>query len=369
MWTDKGNIEDVFAKYHHILTKYGCSDMDILALQNMWNEPHRFYHNQEHLEEILGLIEGERFNLTDVDHLEESEANTLWYDTLIVTAFFHDAIYDPHSKTNEEESAELFKQMCVKAQPEFIKVVENCILDTKDHTITATSIYSDQFLKFDLNGMINGSLTRMISDEAKIMREFGFVDYDTYKNVRGISFLEKFAPHVKSINPNSQVDSYIDWFKNRVPNIAIYPGSFFPFHKGHLDILKRAERVFDKVIILLCVNPTKNNNVDHMRTYLSVLRKKLPNNQIEFYDGMLHNYIKLLKAPINAPVNVTIVKGLRSASDFDAEKLQLRFMEDMSPDINVMYIVSDRKFEHVSSSAIKQIQSMGSINEANEYLI
>jgi len=371
MWSDR-DLKGPFLKYRDILTKYGCSDEDIAKLQSMWNEPHRVYHNQEHLDEIISLIENWKSPTIIDGKMTETE-----FDLFILTAIFHDAIYDPRAKSGENElnSAELFLKMCPKAAESELNpqgnpyksvsdFVYGMILDTKDHTQEPSSTYSRVFLEYDLHGMINGSLSRMISDEAKIMREYGFVDYETYHNVRGTQFLEKFAPHIKKLNPNSKVEEYLDWYKNRTPNIAIFAGSFYPFHKGHLDILKRAERIFDKVIVLLCVNPGKNNNSEHVKGYIiNELRGKLPNNQIEFFDGMLHNYIKKLSYP------VSIVKGLRNASDFDSEKLQLRYMEDMCPDINIVYIVSDRKYEHISSSGIKQIQSMGALSEAKEYLI
>ena len=368
MWTDKGELNSTFTKYHPILTKYGCTDDDVLNLQNMWNEPHRVYHNQEHLEEILGLIENLRStrpNMTEVA-----------FDIFVLAAFFHDAVYDPKSKTNEEDSAELFLKTCYKATDIYntgtIEVdnpagtvtnfVYAMILDTKDHTKNPSSYFSGQFLIFDLNGMINGSVSRMIADEGKIMREFGFVDFDVYKNVRGTMFLDKFATHIKSINKDSKVEEYIDWYKNRTPKIAVFAGSFFPFHRGHHDILKRAERIFDKVIVLLCINPSKNNNSEQVKEYIEKdLSKKLPNNQIEFFSGMVHEYVKSKNYPLS------VVKGLRNASDFDSEKLQLRYMEDFYPDINIVYIVSDRKFEHVSSTGVKQIQSFGA--NADHYLL
>lgn len=370
MWTDTGEIKGPFEKYHSILIKYGCSESDIVKLQAMWNEPHRFYHNQEHLDEILHLIEQD-CKITNVHNYNETE-----FELFILVAFFHDAVYDPKAdkKMNELKSAELFLIMCPLSEKvenlmpnDLYKTVGEfgygMILDTIDHTQKPSSAYSEKFLEFDLNGMIHGDVSRMIKDEGKIMREFGFVDYNTYKNVRGTQFLEKFAAHIKSKYPNSKVDSYLDWYKNYTPKIAIYPGTFYPFHKGHLDILKRAERVFDKVVILMCVNPGKNNDAEKVKAHMHEVRLKLPNNQIEFFDGMLHNYIKKLNYP------VSLIKGLRNASDFDAEKLQLRYMEDMCPDINIVYIVSDRKYEHISSSGIKQIQSMGATEEAKEYLL
>ena len=367
MWTDKGDIKGPFEKYHGILTKYGCTDENILSLQNMWNEPHRVYHNQDHLDEIITLIENWKISHSNMTETE--------MDLYVLTAIFHDAIYDPKSKSNELDSAELFLKMCPLAKKTELneagqpyksvsEFVYDMIIDTKDHTKKPSSWYSGQFLIFDLHGLIFGTMSRKIEDEAKIMREFGFVDYAEYKDKRGTLFLNRYATHIKNMHPHSNVMEYVDWYENRTPKIAIFAGTFFPFHRGHLDILQRAERIFDKVIVLVCVNPGKNNDSYNVQQYVkNELSKKLPNNQVEFFDGMLHDYVKKLNYP------VSIVKGLRNASDFDSEKLQLRYMEDMYPDINIVYIVSDRKYEHVSSSGIKMIQSMGALKEAEKYLI
>lgn len=369
MWTDKGDINGLFEQYGDILRKYGCSDEDILDLQNRWNEPHRVYHNQDHLLEILDLIEqSNKIHHKNMDPLE-MEKDIKEYESLILCAFFHDAVYDPKSKTNEEDSHVLFKKMCRKENdsPEkklIVYEVERMILDTKDHTKEPHSEISAKFLKFDLNGLINGSLSRMIQDEKKLFREFGFVDYSIYKKSRKELFLDKFAPHVKKINSQSHIDEYIDWFNHYTPKIAVFAGTFVPMHLGHLDILKRAEQMFDKVIVLLCINPKKSNDSTKVIEYIEKeLRPKLPNNQIDFYNGMLHEYVKGCGYPI------TVVKGLRNPSDFDSEKIQLRYMEDMHPEIKVAYIICDRKFEHVSSSGITMIQNMkGGIDEASKYL-
>ena len=82
------------------------------------------------------------------------------------------------------------------------------------------------------------------------------------------------------------------------------------------------------------------------------------------FEGMLTDYVKSKSYP------VSIVKGLRNPTDFDSERLQLRFMEDMDPNINIIYIISDRKYEHLSSSAIRQISSADSNPDlVGKYLI
>ena len=354
-------LKGPFNEHALVLSQFGCSEKNVLKLQEMWNEPHRYYHNQEHLEEILSLAE-KSYTGNDprmVDGKSNPRMGDLLhsYYMLIVAAFFHDAVYDPMSNLNEEKSATLMFKMCDSSAD--LDVIEKIILDTKDHTKPASSKLSEMFLEFDLHGLANGSVSRMIEDEKKIFKEYGFVDYSMYKMRRG-EILESFIPYILKKNPDSKVREYIDWFKNRDVKIAVYPGTFFPFHRGHLDILQKAERVFDKVILAFGMNPAKPDERKPRFKYLEEMRANMPNHQIEIFEGMATEYVKSKNYP------VSVVKGLRNPTDFDAERLQLRFMEDMDPSINIVYIISDRKYEHLSSSAIRMIQAIGEKEKPGE---
>lgn len=322
-----------------ILKKNGCSDEDVKTILDNWMDPVRKYHTLNHLIEILSLIERWRSSYPQL--IDEM------YEPLILCAFFHDAVYNPRAKDNEERSAEMFRSMCYgKVDEKRFHLVYNMIMDTKDHTKEASSSCSRFFISFDLHGLIFGSLSRMIHDEGLIFREFGFVDYATYKTNR-TKLLRKFERMILNTFPPSLISTYIDWCENvNAPKIAVYSGSFNPFHVGHLDILKKAEGMFDKVIIQIGKNPEKPGD---LTSRVAAIEKLLPNNQVIVYDGLLANLEKHLGYPI------TIVKGIRNEDDLKFEKMQLRFTEDYNPDVKMCFIVGDRKFEHVSSSSIKQL--------------
>ncbi len=135
--------------------------------------------------------------------------------------------------------------------------------------------------------------------------------------------------------------------------IAIYPGSFNPFHVGHLNILEKAEAIFDHVIIARGGNPFKK---DVERLPMPV--KALAGRQIIEYDGMLTDFIKDL--PFK---NVTVIRGLRNASDLSYEITQYRYLQHFMPDIQVVSIFCAAEYEHISSSAIKALKVFGRDSE------
>lgn len=139
--------------------------------------------------------------------------------------------------------------------------------------------------------------------------------------------------------------------------IAIYPGSFNPFHKGHQNILEKAERIFGEgnVIISVGVNPDKQTNtVDDLR--VESIRKQLPSKNVEGYSGFLTEYVRLKKEQTGK--EVVVIRGLRNGHDFDYEYNQLRFMWDQMPDLNIICLFADPVYMHVSSSAYRALEKV-----------
>lgn len=143
--------------------------------------------------------------------------------------------------------------------------------------------------------------------------------------------------------------SFLDYVRNKKPVIAIYAGSFNPFHKGHKNVMEKAEKIFDKVIIAVGDNKSKSvEGFSNVKT-LDYLKYK----QIDFYKGLLSDYLK------TKPYDVTLIRGLRSSFDFQHELNQHRFLQTLMPEIKIVNIFCDSEFEHISSSSIKQLISYG----------
>lgn len=153
--------------------------------------------------------------------------------------------------------------------------------------------------------------------------------------------------------------------------IAIYCGSFNPFHIGHLNIVEKTERIFGKGNVIICfgVNPDKVDPSKRAEYVKSVgekcheLETKL-GRQVEVYNGFLHDFITELEKEGN---NVVLIRGLRNGDDLDYEVNQMRFINDFKKNVNVVYITCDKEFEHISSSAIRKISEFG--GDVTKYLV
>jgi len=284
-----------------------------------YGEPHRFYHNWEHITSML----------------KSAKEQNILSEDLMLAILFHDIIYDPKEKDNEEKSAELFKIY----YPSKIDVY-NAILETKTHKPT-TSL-SSRLCKLDLE-VLYSDFNTFANYENNIFKEYQFVDYKTYVEKR-IEVLEKFNVH----------PFCIDYIKYRKPKIAVYPGSFNPFHKGHYNVLIKAEEIFDKVIIARGINPSKNNEIVDLPI-------QIQNRQIETYSCLQNQFVDSLG------YDVTIVRGLRNSNDFNEEQMQYRVLRDLKPDIKIISFFSDIDTEHISSTAIRTLNKFG--ENGNRYLL
>lgn len=136
--------------------------------------------------------------------------------------------------------------------------------------------------------------------------------------------------------------------------LAIYAGSFNPFHIGHFNIVKKAEKIFGKgnVLIAIGVNPEKPDDRESLKRALEISDKTKRN--VEVYTTFLHELIEKKEAE---GYKVVLVRGLRNGDDLAYEDNQLKFIRDFKKDIDVVFLRCDEEYEHISSSAIRNLQS------------
>ncbi len=136
--------------------------------------------------------------------------------------------------------------------------------------------------------------------------------------------------------------------------IAICPGSFDPVTKGHLNIIERSCKLFDKVIVLVLINPSKKpmfKSEDRLR-HIRAVTANLPNVQVDSYVGLLANYAQNVGA-------CTLVKGLRAVTDFEFEFQQALANKKLNPNLETMFMITDVNYMYLSSSVVKQVASFG----------
>ena len=136
--------------------------------------------------------------------------------------------------------------------------------------------------------------------------------------------------------------------------IAICPGSFDPVTLGHLDIISRASRLFDKVIVAVLCNMEKNPSftVEERMEFLREVTSQYDNVEIDSFNGLLVDYAKEKGA-------VAVVKGLRAVSDFEYEFQMSMINKKLYPNVETVYLNTSQDYMYLSSSVIKQIASFG----------
>lgn len=134
---------------------------------------------------------------------------------------------------------------------------------------------------------------------------------------------------------------------------VIYPGSFDPVTLGHLDIIKRAAAMFDKLIVVVMNNVNKSCSFspEERRDMICKAVKELPNVEVDFYDGLLADYARIRGAS-------AIIKGLRAMSDFEYEFQMALTNKKLNPAVETLFLTTSTQYMYLSSSVVKQIASM-----------
>ena len=132
--------------------------------------------------------------------------------------------------------------------------------------------------------------------------------------------------------------------------IAIYPGSFDPITSGHLNIIRRAANIFDRLVVCVMVNSSKTpmftqqERVDMIRSVVH----DIPNVEVDASDKLLAEYARTQGSCV-------IVKGLRAGSDFENEFQMALINHKINPDLDTMFLTSEHQYMYLSSSTVKEL--------------
>ncbi len=135
---------------------------------------------------------------------------------------------------------------------------------------------------------------------------------------------------------------------------AIYPGSFDPMTRGHLDVIERAAAIFDKVVVAVVVNPQKREplfTLDEREQMIGASVAHLPNVEVTHFRGLLADFVRGHGATV-------IVKGLRVVSDFEGEMSTALMNRSLSA-VDTVFLPSDARWSFVSSTLVKEVYSLG----------
>jgi pantetheine-phosphate adenylyltransferase len=137
-------------------------------------------------------------------------------------------------------------------------------------------------------------------------------------------------------------------------SIAIYPGSFDPVTNGHKDIIERASRVFDRVIVSVLENPRKEPlfSIEERVEMLKMISNSYENVEVDSFCGLLIDYAKQKNSNI-------IVKGLRAMSDFEFEFQMALINRKLDSRLETMFMMTNNRYSYVSSSIVKEIGFFG----------
>lgn len=136
--------------------------------------------------------------------------------------------------------------------------------------------------------------------------------------------------------------------------IAVCPGSFDPITLGHLDIIKRASKLFDQVVVLVVINPDKAPSFtpEERMEMIRIATADIGNVAVDSYDGLLIDYVRRTGA-------AAIVKGLRAVSDFEYEFQMAMTNKKMYPYAETLFLTTSMYNMYLSSSLVKQIARFG----------
>lgn len=305
-----------------LIKKYQVT-LDLETIKKQYNHHSKFYHNFNHIEELLSIVA--------IDD-----------DALHMAILFHDIQFDVRSEQHEKDSAIFFMNHC-QGDKTFKDQVYQLILATDNMHVSQDDL-TKEILRVDRLILDKTDINSLLTWEQNIFSEYQYLSINEYKKGR-VAFLNQAYEETG----NKTLLELRDIVANKVYKIGFYPGSFNPFHIGHYNILKKAEKSFDKVVIGVGINYDKKDieKVDIPDT--------IQNREIVYYGGLITTEIQEL----SEHGHVFVVRGLRNAYDLQHEEGLRNVIKDFLPDQEFVYYFCDKEYEHISSSLIRDIESRG----------
>jgi pantetheine-phosphate adenylyltransferase len=139
-----------------------------------------------------------------------------------------------------------------------------------------------------------------------------------------------------------------------MPTLAVYPGSFDPLTNGHVDIITRGARLFDRIIVSILINAEKSPlfTMDERVEIARQVFKDVPNVEVDTFDGLLVDYVERRRAQV-------IVRGLRAVSDFEFEFQMALMNQRLNGKIETIFMMPAEQYTYTSSRLIKEVFRLG----------
>jgi pantetheine-phosphate adenylyltransferase len=136
---------------------------------------------------------------------------------------------------------------------------------------------------------------------------------------------------------------------------AVYPGSFDPLHNGHVDVIRRAARLFDHLTVTVAYNPLKDDGLFTIDERVAIVRETvagMANVEVATFQGLLVEFMRSARANV-------IVKGLRAISDFEYELQMAHLNRQMNPAVETLFVMTATRWSYVSSTRVREIAKLG----------
>lgn len=139
-----------------------------------------------------------------------------------------------------------------------------------------------------------------------------------------------------------------------MPVTAVYPGTFDPITNGHSDLIKRASKLFDRVIVAVAANPSKTPafSLEERVAMVKEVLGQHDNVEVIGFDSLLVKFVREQSAEV-------ILRGLRAVSDFEYEFQLAGMNRRLDPDVETMFLTPSEKYAYISSSLVREISALG----------